>query len=61
MVAWYVRNSEKERKILLRLNILKIWNYDLIRDNEKKKVIFKLFLDMELKEVIVFGYQVDVV
>ena len=26
---------------------------------QRKKVIFKLFLDMELKEVIVFGYQGD--
>ena len=28
---------------------------------QRKKVIFKLFLDMELKEVIVFGYQDDVI
>lgn len=28
---------------------------------QRKKVIFKLFLDMELKEVIVFGYQGDVI
>lgn len=37
------------------------WNYELSHMGQRKKVIFKLFLDMELKEVIVFGYQGDVI